>query len=119
MELIKISLKQGKDKSIERKHPWIFSGAIKAIDGEVADGDLVEVVTANGRRLGVGHYQNGSIMVRVLLFSDEALTENLYEQKIESAFRLRKSLGFVDAKDTTIFRLVHAEGFTRLNHRSL
>lgn len=110
MELTKISLKPGKDKSIERKHPWVFSGAIKSIEGEVVDGDLVEIVANKGRSLGFGHYQNGSIMVRVLLFSDEELTDNLYEQRLEGAFRLRKSLGFVDAKDTTIYRLVHAEG---------
>lgn len=110
MEIAKIRLKPGKDKSIERKHPWVFSGAIKAIEGSIEEGSFVEVVANKGRHLGYGHYQNGSIAVRVLLFGNEELTDNLYEQRIGSAWQLRKSLGLVDSEETNIFRLIHAEG---------
>lgn len=110
VEIPKIILKPGKDKSIVRKHPWIFSGAIKKQEGEITEGSFVEVVANKGRHLGYGHYQNGSIMVRVLLFEKEELTDNLYEQRIAAAYALRQSLGLVDAEDTTIFRLIHAEG---------
>ena len=110
MEIAKIRLKPGKDKSIERKHPWVFSGAIKAIEGAIEEGSFVEVVANKGRHLGYGHYQDGSIAVRVLLFGNEELTDNLYEQRIGSAWQLRKSLGLVDSEETNIFRLIHAEG---------
>jgi len=110
VEIAKIRLKPGKDKSIERKHPWVFSGAIKAIEGAIEEGSFVEVVANKGRHLGYGHYQDGSIAVRVLLFGNEELTDNLYEQRIGSAWQLRKSLGLVDSEETNIFRLIHAEG---------
>ncbi len=110
MDIPKIVLKPGKDKSIVRKHPWVFSGAIKEQIGEITEGSFVEVVANKGRHLGYGHYQNGSIMVRVLLFDKEELTDNLYEQRIASAWALRTSLGLVDSKETNIFRLIHAEG---------
>lgn len=115
MELPKIILKSGKEKSILRNHPWIFSGAIKEKEGEISEGCLVDVLAANGRHLGYGHYQTGSIMVRILLFSNEMLSENLYEDKIQSAYHLRLSLGLANTdpkaeEATTIYRLIHAEG---------
>ena len=73
MDIPKIVLKPGKDKSIVRRHPWVFSGAIKEQIGEISEGSFVEVVANKGRHLGYGHYQNGSIMVRVLLFGNEQL----------------------------------------------
>ena len=109
MEAI-IRLKPGKDKSIVRNHPWIFSGAIKSIEGPVQEGSFVEVVANKGRHLGYGHYQDGSIAVRVLLFENEELQDNLYEARIASAWNLRKSLGLTDDASTNIFRLIHAEG---------
>ncbi len=109
MEAI-IRLKPGKDKSIVRNHPWIFSGAIKSIEGPVQEGSFVEVVANKGRHLGYGHYQDGSIAVRVLLFEHEELQDNLYEARIASAWNLRKSLGLTDDASTNIFRLIHAEG---------
>jgi len=85
----KITIKAGKDKSIIRKHPWIFSGAIKEIEGDVKDGDLVEVVANKGRHLGFGHYQNGSIAVRLLSFEHDEFEENIYAKRIQSAWKLR------------------------------
>lgn len=110
MELPKIILKPGKDKSIERNHPWVFSGAIKEQEGEISEGSFVEIVANKGRHLGYGHYQTGSIMVRVLLFANDDLTDNLYEQRIASAYQLRQALGLANSEETTIFRLIHAEG---------
>lgn len=110
MDIVKVVLKPGKDKSIVRKHPWVFSGAIKSVEGDVSEGDFVQVVANKGRHLGYGHYQDGSIMVRILLFEDEDLSDNLYTNRIQSAYELRKSLGLVDNEQTTIFRLIHAEG---------
>jgi 23S rRNA (cytosine1962-C5)-methyltransferase len=106
----KVRLKPGKDKSIVRNHPWVFSGAIKAIEGEVKEGSFVEIIANKGRHLGYGHYQDGSIAVRVLLFEHEDLAENLYEERIASAWKLRTSLGLTNDPNTTIFRLIHAEG---------
>lgn len=106
----KVRLKPGKDKSIVRNHPWVFSGAIKAIEGAVKDGSFVEVIANKGRHLGYGHYQDGSIAVRVLLFENEDLQENLYEARIASAWQLRQSLGLTTHPSTNIFRLIHAEG---------
>lgn len=105
-----VHLKAGKDKSIVRKHPWLFSGAIKEISGEVKDGDFVEIVANKGRHLGYGHYQNGSISVRILLFEQDALDENLYANRIKNAYALRNSLGLVNNNRTNIYRLIHAEG---------
>ncbi len=110
MEFVKIRLKPGKDKSINRKHPWIFSGAIKTIEGNIEEGDFVEIIANKGRHLGYGHYQDGSIAIRVLLFEKEELTDNLYTDRIQSAYDLRRSLGLVDNVETNIFRLIHAEG---------
>lgn len=110
MEFVKIRLKAGKDKSLVRKHPWVFSGAIKSIEGPVNEGDTVEVIANKGRNLGYGHYQDGSIMIRMLLFEQEQWDDNLFEKRIRSAYSLRKSLNLTDNKDTTIYRLIHAEG---------
>jgi 23S rRNA (cytosine1962-C5)-methyltransferase len=110
MTLTKVIIKAGKDKSIMRRHPWVFSGAIKNIEGVVNDGDLVEVIANKGRHLAYGHFQNGSIAVRLLLFEGEALIENLYRERIEKAMALRSSLGLIDNPDCTIYRLVQAEG---------
>ena len=110
MEIAKIVLKAGKDKSIQRKHPWIFSGAIKTITGQVQEGDFVQIEANKGRHLGYGHYQNGSIAIRVLLFGAEELKDNLYEDRIQSAYNLRESLGLMHNENTNIFRLIHAEG---------
>lgn len=105
----RVILKKGKDFSIQRFHPWIFSGAIHKLEGSVQDGDWVTVVNAGGRVLGHGHYQNGSIAVRVLTFSEIAPTQELYAEKISAAYVLREKAG-VFSNETTAFRLVHGEG---------
>lgn len=105
----RVVLKKGKDFSIQRFHPWIFSGAIAKLEGPVLDGDWVTVVNAAGKILGHGHYQNGSISVRVLSFLEIVPTTALYAEKISAAYTLREKAGIV-SKDTTAFRLIHGEG---------
>lgn len=105
----RVILKKGKDFSIQRFHPWIFSGAIAKLEGAVSDGDWVSVENASGKVLGHGHYQNGSISVRVLSFSEPVPTEGLYAEKISAAYTLREKAGIV-SNETTAFRLIHGEG---------
>lgn len=105
-----ITIHNGKERSLLRRHPWVFSGAIKSIDGIVKDGDLVELRAAKGYLLGHGHYQNGSIAVRLLTFLDEIYADTFYIDKIKQAWNLRLKLRLANAESTTIFRLVHGEG---------
>ena len=103
----------GKEKAILRRHPWIFSGAVKRIDGQPQEGDLVDVVDAHGQWLATGHYQDESIICKVLTFdADEAALpiEELLRRRIHSAVNYRVSLGLFGAEETNVFRLVHAEG---------
>lgn len=106
----KVILKRDKEKSVLRGHPWIFSGAIEKIIGDVQEGEIVEVTFSNGDFLVYGHYQLNTITVRVLSNDKNFDVENFYQSKIESAWNLRKTLGLVDSAETTIFRLVHGEG---------
>jgi 23S rRNA (cytosine1962-C5)-methyltransferase len=105
-----VSLKSGKEQSLQRFHPWIFSGAIKRIEGTPQEGDVVEVRGFNGDFLAYGHYQQGSITVRVISFSKIEIDRNFWKTKLEKALELRKSLGLFPSKSTNIFRLVHGEG---------
>jgi 23S rRNA (cytosine1962-C5)-methyltransferase len=105
----KVFLKKGKEFSIQRFHPWIFSGAIHKIEGEVADGNWVEVQDFAGKILGFGHYQNGSIAVRMLSFNKEKPTANFWKEKISRALHLR-SVSDLPSKHTNSFRIVHGEG---------
>src|SRR5690554_1627929 len=107
---IKIILKPGKEQSIKRFHPWIFSGAIKEISGNVSEGDIVSVYSANHEFLGAGHYQIGTIAVRILSFHDCNLDFNFWKQKIKKAWRLRRNLNFETNLSTNVFRLIHGEG---------
>jgi 23S rRNA (cytosine1962-C5)-methyltransferase len=104
-----LTLKKGKEHSIQRFHPWIFSGAIAKLDGGVIDGGWVSVLDATGKILGHGHYQNGSIAVRILSFDQEPPTEDLYKQKISAAYVLRQKAGVIST-ETNAFRLIHGEG---------
>jgi 23S rRNA (cytosine1962-C5)-methyltransferase len=110
MEKTKIVLKSGKADSLERKHPWVFSGAIKKIYGQPNEGDIVDVFSNKDEFLGTGHYQNGSIAVRVLSFEPCDLDSLFWNKKINSAFQLRKSLGLIDNQNTNVYRLIYAEG---------
>ena len=105
----KVILKKGKEISIRRFHPWIFSGAIHKLQGEVADGAWVEVADFKDQPLGFGHYQHGSIAVRMLSFGPDTPSEDFWRQKISQALSLRKSAG-LPSPGTNAFRLVHGEG---------
>ncbi len=106
----KIVLKSGKDQSLRRFHPWVFSGAIKKTYGPLNEGDLVTVHANNDEFLGIGHYQIGSIAVRIVSFKNIIPDYDFWKSKIESAWNLRKSLGFANNEETNVFRLIHAEG---------
>jgi 23S rRNA (cytosine1962-C5)-methyltransferase len=103
-----ITLKKDKDHSMLRKHPWVFSGAIQNSDPSLTDGEWVQVLNAEKKILGFGHYQKGSITVRVLSFGDQKPGADFYQQKIEAAYRLRNE--FVATAETNAFRLIHGEG---------
>ncbi len=105
-----ITLKAGKEISLMRLHPWIFSGAIKNISGKVKEGDLVDVLSNHGEFLGIGHYQPGSIAVRMLSFTREDVNLDFWVRKINDAYQLRKNSGFVDNPHTNVYRLINAEG---------
>jgi 23S rRNA (cytosine1962-C5)-methyltransferase len=107
---VKIVLKSGKDQSIRRYHPWIFSGAIKKIYGTPVEGDLVQVFDNKNEFLAVGHYQPSSIAVRILSFRDVEPDRVFFNERIESAFRYRKSIGLTDNKNINVYRLVNGEG---------
>ena len=93
-----------------RRHPWIFSGAVRKIVGEPQEGDLVDVVAADGRWLAVGHYQSDSIICKVLSFDTQQVDQSFYRERLQSAISYRERLGFFSVGDTNVFRLVHAEG---------
>jgi len=106
-----IRLHRGKDESLRRFHPWVFSGAIAAIDEGIKDGDVVRVVTQNGDFIAVGHYQEGSIAVRVLTFTDEQIDGDFWKSRLRSAMEMRKAIGLIsEVSRGNSFRLVHGEG---------
>lgn len=105
-----IYLKHRKDESLKRFHPWVFSGAIHHMDKDVAEGDTVRVITAEGNFVAVGHYQIGTITVRVLSFDDITIDDHFWRSKIEQAVAVRESIGIVNRKDNNTYRLVHGEG---------
>ena len=90
----KIFLKKGKEISIERKHPWVFSGAIQKTEGALPDGSWVEVADFKGKTLGFGHYQNGSIAVRMLSFGTEYPSGYFWSEKLNKALKLRRAITF-------------------------
>lgn len=108
--MIIIQLKPKKEESLQRFHPWVFSGAIQKIEGKPKEGDLVEVLDSNRIFLAIGHYQIGSIAVRVISFEKTDVNEAFWNRKIELAYNMRKSLGLVDSKKNNTYRLVHGEG---------
>ncbi len=105
-----VILKSGKDQSVRRFHPWVFSGAIKKIKGNVREGDLVAVYDNKDEFLAIGHYQIGSIAVRILTFKEEEIDAEFWKRKIETAYILRKEIGLADNEQTNSYRLVGAEG---------
>ncbi|WP_346853980.1 class I SAM-dependent rRNA methyltransferase [uncultured Draconibacterium sp.] len=109
-DFVKVVLKSGKDQSPKRFHPWVFSGAIKKMYGTPAEGDLVTVYSNHDEFLGIGHYQVGSIAIRIVSFEEVVPDYDFWKSKIESAWNLRKSLGFTENPETNVYRLIHAEG---------
>lgn len=110
MQKIKIVLKSGKDQSVRRYHPWIFSGAIKKIYGSPAEGDIVDVYDNKDEFLATGHYQPSSIAVRILSFSEIEPDIDFFRERIKSAINYRRAIGLVNNSQTNVYRLVHAEG---------
>ena len=105
-----IQLRKGKDESLRRFHPWVFSGAILQMEEGIEEGDLVRVVTIDGTFIAVGHYQQGSIAVRVLSFSDVEIDAEFWHSRLSSALQMRLSIGIADNPDNNTYRLVHGEG---------
>ena len=105
-----IQLKKGKEDSLKRFHPWIFSGAIQHIDEGISEGDTVRVITSQGEFIAIGHYQIGSIAVRVLAFNDCEINSAFWYNKLLSALQMRQSIGIADSPTNNTYRLVHGEG---------
>jgi len=108
--MISIQLKPKKEESLQRFHPWLFSGAIQRIEGNPAEGDLVEVLDTNRNFLAIGHYQIGSIAVRVVSFENIPVDDDFWSNKIKKAYAMRVSLGLVAQEKNNTFRLIHGEG---------
>ena len=105
-----IYLKRGKEESLNRFHPWIFSGAIQHLDDGIEEGETVRIITSNGSFIAVGHFQQGSITVRVLSFHDIIIDNDFWFSRIKSAFDMRKSIGVADDPNNNTYRLIHGEG---------
>ena len=105
-----ILLKSGKEKSVFRYHPWIFSGAIAKTEGTLQEGDIVKVYSADRQFLAIGHYQIGSIAVRILSFEDTVIDHNFWRTRITEAYRKRRSLGLTDSQTNNVYRLIHGAG---------
>ena len=105
-----IWLRKGKEESLLRFHPWVFSGAIARIDEGVDEGEVVRVVTNSGDFIAVGHYQQGSIAVRVLTFNDVAIDNTFWASRLQSALAMRQAIGIADNPQNNTYRLVHGEG---------
>lgn len=105
-----IFLKRGKEESLKRFHPWIFSGAIHHMDEGIKEGETVRVITAAGEFIAVGHYQIGSIAVRVLSFEDIEINTDFWCERLQSALDVRIGVGIADSPTNNTYRLVHGEG---------
>ena len=105
-----IHLKRGKEESLLRFHPWIFSGAIHHTDNGIEEGEVVRVVNEKGDFIAVGHYQQGSIAVRVLTFNDVEIDEQFWTSRLQSALQMRIDIGLAESTNTNAYRLVHGEG---------
>lgn len=104
-----VQLRKGKERSLQRQHRWVFSGALAKMADPPENGSLVSVETHNGEYLGIGHFHDGSIAVRMLTFEKERIDQTFWNRRLQEAFAVRKKLG-LPRKDTNCFRLIHAEG---------
>ena len=110
-EIKKIILRKGKEESLGRFHPWIFSGAIHHTEGgKLEEGDIVEVLASDGRFLAIGHWQIGSIAVRVLTFKRQPVDQAFWQKRLAAALDVRRTIGVAGREDNDIYRLVHGEG---------
>ncbi len=105
-----VYLKKGKEDSLRRFHPWVFSGALERTDDDVADGDIVKVFTHDRQFIAVGHFQVGSIAVRVLSFRDIDIDDQFWHSRLTAALEVRRTAGLLDTSHNNTFRLVHGEG---------
>jgi 23S rRNA (cytosine1962-C5)-methyltransferase len=110
MSYKKIILKPGKESSIERFHPWIFSGAIKCIEEGINEGDFVDLYSSKDKFLGIGHYQVGSISVRIISFKPAEINDAFWSDRLKIAYNLRVSIGVAENPINNTYRLVHGEG---------
>lgn len=105
-----IYLKRGKEESLKRFHPWVFSGAIQHMDEGIQEGEVVNVLTSSNEFIALGHYQIGSISVRVLSFDDIVIDNAFWESRIQSALTARLAINVADNPTNNTYRLVHGEG---------
>ena len=105
----KVTLKPAKEKSLLRKHPWVFSGAIKNVEKDIKDGSIVEIFSNKEKYLATGHYNEGNISVRIFDFERQEINEEYWKKKIKKAYDLRKNTIEISSTNN-VFRLVHAEG---------
>ncbi len=105
-----VYLKKGKEESLKRFHPWVFSGALSHIDDGIVEGDIVRVITCQGIFIALGHYQIGSIAVRRLSFEDITIDDTFWKSRLQSALTMRQHIGIADNPENNTFRLVHGEG---------
>lgn len=110
MSFIKLYLAPGKEHSLKRRHPWVFSGAIRKADGEPAEGDVVEVYSSQREFLGIGHYAPGSIAVRIFSFEQVEPDYAFWKGIVQKAYDYRQRLGLTDNPHTNVYRLIYAEG---------
>ena len=110
MSYKKLYLKPGKEESLKRFHPWVFSGAIARVEGEPEEGEIVDVYTSKKEFIACGHFQIGSIAVRVLTFRQEEINHDFWKHRLEVALDLRRSLNLVDNPENNTYRLVYGEG---------
>lgn len=104
-----LRLRRGKEESLDRLHPWVFSGALTEMPRDIEEGSVVRVAAHDGRLIGVGHFQIGSIAVRMLDFADTAVDDAFFARRLAEAYAMRRTLG-LQRPDNTAFRLVHGEG---------
>ncbi len=105
-----IYIKRGKEESLQRFHPWLFSGAIHHADDGIEEGDIVRVISSEGAFVAVGHYQIGSIAVRVLSFRDIEINHQFWTARLAAALQMRCAVGIADNAQNNTYRLVHGEG---------
>lgn len=106
----KLILKKGKEKSLLNFHPWVFSGAVASDVSKISDGEMVEIFSSDKKYLSTAHFNNGSIMARIISFEQREISYDFWKEKFNRAFTLRKQLGFIDKKTANAFRLIHGEG---------